>query len=109
MSLSCIISTFFFIDTSLILLVIIIGAMAIAYVLLNCELGHEADIINELKKLPGVNDVEGCYGVYDMIVKISSDSMDKLKETITWHIRKIDKIKSTLTLIVIEGQGSHQV
>lgn len=82
-------------------------AMPIAYVLLNCELGHEADIINDLKKLPGVNDVEGCYGVYDMIVKISSDSMDKLKETITWHIRKIDKIKSTLTLIVIEGQGSH--
>ena len=64
--------------------------MPIAYVLLNCELGHEADIINDLKKLPGVNDVEGCYGVYDMIVKISSDSMDKLKETITWHIRKID-------------------
>jgi DNA-binding Lrp family transcriptional regulator len=82
--------------------------MPIAYVLLNCELGHEADIINELKKLPGINDVEGCYGVYDMIVKISSDSMDKLKENITWHIRKIDKIKSTLTLIVIEGQGSHQ-
>jgi DNA-binding Lrp family transcriptional regulator len=74
--------------------------MPTAYVLLNCELGHEADIINELKKLPGVNDVEGCYGVYDMIIKISS-------ETITWHIRKIDKIKSTLTLIVIEGQGNH--
>ena len=80
--------------------------MPIAYVLLNCELGHEPDIINELKKLPGINDVEGCYGVYDMIVKISSDSMDKLKETITWHIRKIDKIKSTWTLIVIEGQGN---
>ena len=43
--------------------------MPTAYVLLNCELGHEADIINDLKKLPGVNDVEGCYGVYDMIVK----------------------------------------
>jgi DNA-binding Lrp family transcriptional regulator len=80
--------------------------MPTAYVLLNCELGHENEIINELKKLPGVVEVEGSYGVYDMIVKISADTMDKLKETITWHVRKIEKIKSTLTVIVIEGQGS---
>ena len=80
--------------------------MPTAYVLLNCELGHENEIINELKKLPGVVEVEGSYGVYDMIVKISADTMDKLKETITWHVRKIEKIKSTLTLIVIEGQGT---
>jgi len=80
--------------------------MPTAYVLLNCELGHENEIINELKKLPGVVEVEGSYGDYDMIVKISADTMDKLKETITWHVRKIEKIKSTLTLIVIEGQGT---
>jgi DNA-binding Lrp family transcriptional regulator len=76
-----------------------------AYVLINCELGHEDEIINELKNLPGVIEVEGSYGVYDMVVKIKADTMDKLKETITWNLRKIEKIKSTLTLIVIEGQG----
>ena len=79
--------------------------MPTAYVLINCELGHEDEIISELKNLPGVIEVEGSYGVYDMVVKIKADTMDKLKETITWNLRKIEKIKSTLTLIVIEGQG----
>ncbi len=79
--------------------------MPTAYVLINCELGHEDEIINELKNLPGVIEVEGSYGVYDMVVKIKADTMDNLKETITWNLRKIEKIKSTLTLIVIEGQG----
>ena len=79
--------------------------MPTAYVLIHCELGHEDEIINELKNLPGVIEVEGSYGVYDMVVKIKADTMDKLKETITWNLRKIEKIKSTLTLIVIEGQG----
>ena len=78
--------------------------MPTAYVLINCELGHEDEIINELKNLPGVIEVEGSYGVYDMVVKIKADTMDNLKETITWNLRKIEKIKSTLTLIVIEGQ-----
>ena len=45
------------------------------------------------------------YGVYDIIAKIRSDSMDRLRETITWHVRRIDKVRSTLTMIVIEGQG----
>ena len=48
--------------------------------------------------------MSGVYGVYDIIVKISADTMDKLRETITWHVRRIDKVRSTLTMIVIEGQ-----
>ena len=40
--------------------------------------------------------------------RLGTDTMDKLKETITWRIRRTDKIKSTLTLIVIEGQGSSE-
>jgi DNA-binding Lrp family transcriptional regulator len=55
--------------------------------------------------LPETDEVQGVYGVYDIVVKISSDSMDKLRETITWHVRRIDKVRSTLTMIVIEGQG----
>ncbi len=79
--------------------------MPTAYVLINCDLGSEDDIIRELKKLPEAVEVSGVYGVYDIIAKIRSDTMDKLRETITWHVRKIDKVRSTLTMIVIEGQG----
>lgn len=79
--------------------------MPTAYVLINCDLGSEEEIIKELKKLPQAVEVSGVYGVYDIIAKIRSDTMDKLRETITWHVRRIDKVRSTLTMIVIEGQG----
>lgn len=79
--------------------------MPTAYVLINCDLGSEESIIDELKKSPGTVEVNGVYGVYDVVAKVRSDTMGKLRETITWHVRKIDKLRSTLTMIVIEGQG----
>lgn len=80
--------------------------MPTSYVLINCDLGSEEEILKEIRKLPDVKEVSGVYGVYDIIVKIQADSMDKLRETITWKIRRIDKVRSTLTMIVIEGQGT---
>ena len=82
--------------------------MPSAYVLINCDLGSEEEIIKELKKMPGTVEVNGVYGVYDIIARVRSDSMEKLRETITWHVRKIDKVRSTLTMIVIEGQGDKE-
>jgi DNA-binding Lrp family transcriptional regulator len=76
--------------------------MPIAYVLVNCELGKEDEIIRELKSLPGLVEIYVVHGVYDMIIKINTDTMEKLKETASWHIRKNDKIKTTQTLIVNE-------
>jgi DNA-binding Lrp family transcriptional regulator len=82
--------------------------MPTAYVLINCDLGSEGDIIRDLNKLPEAVEVSGVYGVYDIVAKIRADTMDRLRETITWHVRKIDKVRSTLTMIVIEGQGQNQ-
>ncbi|GBC73935.1 MULTISPECIES: Lrp/AsnC ligand binding domain-containing protein [Candidatus Nitrosocaldus] len=79
--------------------------MPTAYVLINCDLGAEEEIIKEIRKIPEAREVAGVYGVYDIVAKIESDSMDKLREIITWKIRRIDKVRSTLTMIVIEGQG----
>ena len=78
--------------------------MATAYVLINCELGSEESIIQELKNLDGVIEVHGTIGAYDILAKIESPTVDVLRETITWKIRKIDQIRSTLTLMGIEGQ-----
>lgn len=44
------------------------------------------------------------YGVYDIVAKVETDSMDHLKEVITWKIRRLDKVRSTLTTIVVEGK-----
>ena len=78
--------------------------MATAYILINCELGSEESIIQELKNLEGVIEVHGTFGAYDILAKIESTTVDVLRETITWKIRKIDQIRSTLTLMGIEGQ-----
>ena len=78
--------------------------MATAYVLFNCELGSEESIIEQLKTLDGVIEVHGTFGAYDILAKIESSTVEVLRETITWKIRKIDKIRSTLTLMGIEGQ-----
>ena len=78
--------------------------MATAYVLINCELGSEEEILKQLKELEGVTEVHGTFGAYDILSKIESTTVESLRETITWKIRKIDKIRSTLTLMGIEGQ-----
>ena len=78
--------------------------MATVYVLINCELDSEESIIEQLKTLDGVIEVHGTFGAYDILAKIESSTVEVLRETITWKIRKIDKIRSTLTLMGIEGQ-----
>ncbi len=78
--------------------------MATGYVLINCELGSEEAVIGELKSIEGVKEVHGTFGAYDILAKVQSDQVEKLRETITWKIRKIPKIRSTLTLMGIEGQ-----
>ena len=79
--------------------------MAIAYILINCELGSEESIIQQLNNIDGVLEVNGTFGAYDILAKIESPTVETLREIITWKIRKIDKIRSTLTLMGIEGQN----
>ncbi len=75
-----------------------------AFVLMNAELGKEIQIVNELKKIPRVKEVYPVYGVYDVLMVIESDSMESLRETITSQVRKLDGIKSTLTMIIVKDQ-----
>ena len=73
-----------------------------AYVLLNVESGAEEDVVKELRKIEGVEEAYFSYGVYDIIGKIKSESMEKLKEMVTYKIRAISRVRSTLTLIMME-------
>jgi DNA-binding Lrp family transcriptional regulator len=77
--------------------------MPSAYVLINCDLGDEDQIISELNKLTGVTATE-LDGPYDIIAKVNAESTEKLKEIITLNMIKTDRIKSMLTLTVIEDQ-----
>lgn len=84
--------------------------MPTTYILLNSDLGSDVEIIKKIKEILDKEgksiryEVQGVYGVYDIIVKITADSMDLLRNIITNKIRKIDKVYSTLTMMVIEEQ-----
>ncbi len=78
--------------------------MATAYVLINCDLGYEEQIIEELKHISDVKEVHGTFGAYDILAKVESANVKNLRDTITRKIRKLNRVRSTLTLIVIEGQ-----
>ena len=77
--------------------------MPMAFVLINAEIGSEEEVIKELKKVEGVIDAFIVYGVYDVVAKIRADTMDRLKDIVTWHVRRLNKVRSTLTMIVIEN------
>lgn len=77
---------------------------ATAYVLINCDLGSEQKVIDAIKPLDGVKEIKGVFGAYDIFAKIETPTAEQLRDTITWKIRKIDRIRSTLTLMGIEGQ-----
>ena len=79
--------------------------MPTAYVLINCEIGLEQSIISNLKEIEEVKEVHGTFGSYDIITKIESNTNDKLNQTITTRVRKIPKIRATLTLITDEKKS----
>jgi len=79
--------------------------METAFILVNCDLGSEEGIIDDLKHIESVKEVHGTFGAYDIIAKIESPEREKLRETITWNIRKLEHVRSTLTLMGIQGQN----
>ncbi len=74
--------------------------MPSAYVLLNTEIGAEAEVVRELKKVEGVESTFNLWGVYDVIANVRADSLAGLSEIINRKIERIRKIHSKLTMIV---------
>jgi DNA-binding Lrp family transcriptional regulator len=79
-----------------------------AFVLINTDIGSETEVLTILKKIEGVIEAFSVYGVYDIISKVSAENMDKLKDIVTWKIRRLDKVRSTLTMIIIEEEQAAQ-
>ena len=75
--------------------------MATAFVLINAEIGAEAEVLKGLKDIKEVREAHMVYGVYDIIARIETDTMQELKDIISWKVRRLDKVRSTLTMIVV--------
>ena len=83
--------------------------MPIAYVLINSDLGTDESIIKKLKDILSAEkdvkfEIQGVYGIYDIILKLTSSNTERLRSIITFKIRKITQVQSTLTMTVIEEQ-----
>jgi DNA-binding Lrp family transcriptional regulator len=73
-----------------------------AYVLFSVSSGSEDQVRKDVQKIEGVEEVYVSYGVYDLVVKINTASMEQLKDLVTHHLRRVDNVRSTLTLILVD-------
>ena len=80
-----------------------------SYILINSDLGTDETIITKIKEILADKkeiqyEIRGVYGVYDIVLKLTSDDMNILRSTITNKIRKLASVESTLTMMVIDEQ-----
>jgi len=76
--------------------------MSTAFVLINTDLGEGTEASKLLEEIPEVKEVYGVYGVYDFVVRLEAESMQELKNVITSKIRRLNHVRSTLTMIVVD-------
>jgi len=79
--------------------------MPTAYFLLNVALNHEVEVIEKIKKIlkdeKSIDfELQGVFGIYDVIVKITSDSDDNIRRLALDKIKQINKIQSAITMMV---------
>ena len=74
--------------------------MPMGYVLISAESGHTESILAELEKMDAVEEAYMVYGTFDIVVKIRTDTMDKIKDTII-QVRLLGKVRSTQTMVVM--------
>ena len=75
----------------------------IAYVLINTEPKKMEEVTKEIRKIKGVAEAAMVYGVYDIVAKIQAETMDRLKEIVASQIRRMESVRSSTTMIVMEG------
>jgi DNA-binding Lrp family transcriptional regulator len=76
----------------------------ITYVLATCIPGNEKEVIQKIKELPNIVEVNGIMGKYDIFVKIQSDDVMKVDSTIS-KVRNVPHVTSTISIPVLYGQG----
>ncbi len=77
--------------------------MPMAFVFMNIDAGGEQQVLKALRDIENVKEAYLVYGVYDLVARIEAETMDKLKEVVTWKVRRLEKVRSTLTTIVMQA------
>jgi DNA-binding Lrp family transcriptional regulator len=75
--------------------------LATAYLLLNVETGTEEEVMRSLKPIPEVKEAQTVYGEYDIIIRVETETMKEMKNLVSWRIRRLYRVRSTMTMIVV--------
>lgn len=78
--------------------------MHIGYILLNCDLGAEEYILDELKKIPEVKKAYLTFGAYDIIAEVHAETQEDFEKTVSKKIRRLTRVVSTMTLNVVNPE-----
>jgi DNA-binding Lrp family transcriptional regulator len=78
--------------------------MHIGFVLLNCDLGAEEYILEELKQVNEIKNAYVTFGAYDIIAEIHAGTQEDFEKTVSLKIRQLSRVVSTMTLNVIKGE-----
>jgi len=74
-----------------------------AFVLINTESGTEKEVLSELKMIREIKEAYTIHGVYDILTRIEDDDAETIKDVLEIKIRKLEKVRSTLTMICIDS------
>ncbi len=72
-----------------------------AFVMINAEIGEEEKVMKYLKENLKVDEAYVVYGVYDLVAKVSSETMKELKDMVINEIRQAEGVRSTLTMVIV--------
>ena len=75
--------------------------MHIGFVLLNCDLGAEEYILDELQQVPQIKNAYVTFGAYDIIAEIHAETQEEFEKTVSMNIRRLSRVVSTMTLNVV--------
>jgi DNA-binding Lrp family transcriptional regulator len=70
-----------------------------AYILINTELGQETAVVEVLAEVEGIKAAHALYGIYDVLAEVETESMQKVKEIVFTSIRRLENVRTTITLI----------
>ena len=78
--------------------------METAYVLVQCKIAHEMEVLKSLLEIDLVKEAKGTFGYYDIFTKIQGESSEEIEDIITKKIRTIENVTTTTTLSIIPEQ-----
>jgi DNA-binding Lrp family transcriptional regulator len=83
--------------------------MVTAITVMNVERGKINEVAEQLVNVPGVSEVYSVGGRYDLIAIVRVKHTDDLANVVTEHIRKVEGIQKTETMLAFRAYSRHDL